>query len=910
MKTTSQKPTTNPERFPFSSCLGKFLACGLLSGVLAASQLLAATVTIVSDDFESYTGAATSLSDTSDADPAVPNGVIADDDPVGGVAGSGVQLINWLAHSGSQSLLVRSGSEAQLNLPDTRSGSSYTLDYWMHVVREPTSDRNFYLIVGGMGADNNGSDVVAFIVQRSAGSTVWQYFDGVGPGAGAWVSTPANQAPGTWQHHRFVIDANALTFTLYIDDMNNPVVSGVDLARPDSGLPTRLVIRNEGNSADDGYFAIDDITLTVENPIDLTTTFTENFESYPARVNVDDDADPLGPWVTVESDGTSTARLRAPGKVQVVDSATTGIPVRPGGTGSKFLKLEGGQRAGATIAWGVTPQSDVQITWWARVPASVVTVGTEANYLRMSLYGAENGNCLAGDNALLGYGIRSATVGDATSLTYYAGNAWFDSGKDYTPDTWEQYRLTTHTAQGKYTIIKNPDSANPEVVVDRGPFIGTATNWFPVFMAAWSSSNGTNHPPVYIDDIEIKSLVANAPELGDPYTVTFHGTRFTNVTELKIGGGVGKAAVDPRDNSTIVFAMDTAPGGIYRATKVASGNWVVDPTPLAAGLDRPSGLTVDNNGTIWWTHDYSQAVMRLKAPWDSNTPETLISYFGDPAIDDDPIDLAVAPDNFNGGLGQPGMIVIADRGSDGDAFNALNLLDRNTTELNQTNTTFLVPPTTGLLGGGNLNAITALPAYGEVVALSEDGFITAVDANGSTRAIVPSTLWMSGPISAASIAADPTTGRLWIADDLLDEVWSVAADNMGVDQKELSFPVLIAGRPDQQIDVHDPGMAFAPNGSFMVITDTSVINGGGRLLIFHNESISLPNISITQFASTAQGFSLSWQSAGAAKYTVYRSTDIANPASWQDISGDLTATSYTDTNAPAAGAFYRVMAKP
>ena len=83
MKTTIHDPGKSSELCKFCPSIGKWIACGLLSSVLAASQLLAATATIVTDDFESYTGAATSLSDTSDADPLVPSGVIVDDDPVG-----------------------------------------------------------------------------------------------------------------------------------------------------------------------------------------------------------------------------------------------------------------------------------------------------------------------------------------------------------------------------------------------------------------------------------------------------------------------------------------------------------------------------------------------------------------------------------------------------------------------------------------------------------------------------------------------------------------------------------------------------------------------------------------------------------------------------------------------------------
>ena len=350
--------------------------------------------------------------------------------------------------------------------------------------------------------------------------------------------------------------------------MTTPVLAGVDMSRVEIAVPAFIRLVNEGNSADDDYFAIDDIGLTVEGAT-LAATFTDGFESYPARATAEDDADPQGPWITTEVDGTGSGKPRAPGKVQVVDSTV----VTPH-SGTKCLKLEGGQRAGATIAWGTPPQSDVQITWWARVPESFVTIGTEFNYLRMSLYGAENGittsTTSAGDNALLGYGKRNATVGDSTSLTYYT-TGWLDTGVDYTPDTWEQYRLTTHTAQGRYTIVKHPSSANPQVVVDRAAFIGSATNWTPVIMAAWSSSNGTNHPPVYIDDVEIKSLVSVFEPLGNPYTITNYGTRFTNCTILTANAPVGKPIVDPRDNTTILYAVDNGGGGIFRAVKVAAG---------------------------------------------------------------------------------------------------------------------------------------------------------------------------------------------------------------------------------------------------------------------------------------------------------------------------------------------------
>ena len=454
---------------------------------------------IYANDFEAYSNVATNLADEADADVAGSDWIVVDDDPVSGLgaAGSGVQVVNWAARSGAKALLVRSGSEAQIQLPQPLSGTRYQFDFWLYA-HQGTGDRNFYIIPRGEGSDNNGEDFIAYRSDRGGTETHHgiYYYDGVSPGTG-WIYTGATHVEDTWQHHRMVVDPNALTMELYVDNMNTPLLTGISIAR--SGVPVPTIVRlvNEGNSADDGYFVIDDLSLTVEGSVDLTTTFTEGFESYPARVSPDDNANPQGPWITTETAGTGTA-APALTKVQVVDSSV----IEPR-SGAKCLKLEGGQRASATFAWGVPPHTDVEITWWARVPASVKA--TAANYLRMSLYGAENGIYLAGDNALLGYGSVNATVGDETSLTYYNGG-WIDSGVDYTPLAWEQYRLTTDSAQGRYTIVKNPGGATPTVIVDNKPMIGTATSWNPIFMAAWSSSNGSGHPPVYIDDIEIRSF--------------------------------------------------------------------------------------------------------------------------------------------------------------------------------------------------------------------------------------------------------------------------------------------------------------------------------------------------------------------------------------------------------------------
>ena len=861
----------------------------------AFATLHAAPFTILTENFDSYTGAATSLTDTATANPPGPQAIAQDDTPVAPLAaGTGVQLVNFLAASGTQSLLLRSGSEAQIHIQQPRSGSRYQLDFRLNTAKG-AGDRNFYIIVRAMGNDTNGEDFMAYRSDRAAGNATF-YYDGID--TGGWTATGTVHVDNEWQHHRFIFDMRTLTFDLYVNDMTTPVVNDGQISRSGAAVPTMIRLLNEGNSEDDGYFAIDDITLAVEDSRDLSTTFTEGFESYPAAApGSSDDANPLGPWISNEADGTGDLRPLTPTKIQVVDSS-----VVPPHSGTKSLKLEGGQRAGVSFAWGSAPQEDVQVTWWARVPASVD--GTQANYLRMSLYGLENGRADGGDSALMGYGSRDATIGDETSLTIFT-TAWQDTPVDYTPDTWERYRLTTHVEQGSYTIVKNPGSENEQIIADRAPFIGTATSWGPNWMIGFSSSNGSGHPPVYVDDIEIVSLNTSVEPLPDPYTVDIKGTRFTNVTTLKITGPVGDTAVDPRDNSTIFFTMDGQPGGIYRAAKTAAGTWAAEETPIVSGLDRPSGLVVDSQGTLWWTHDFTMALMRLKAPY-TGTPEVIISNFGPLETDDDPIDLAIAPSTF---ANSPNFIVVADRGMDGDSENTLYLVDPATTQLNQTGyQNYLVPPSVTSVGAVNLNAITPVPGSSEVAVINGDAFIYLVDGNGTTRSILP-TIYAdpSVPVSPTAIGADPTTARIWLADNIFKQIWSIPTSGAEPEKLEVDFTLIQGSRPDSNVTFHDPGITFAPNGSILVVTDTSTINGGGRLHIFHND-VASSSVTITQGIRTANGFELAWTGAPGATYKVQRSTNLAD--GFTDLSGNLTTTTYTDATPPANFAFYRIARIP
>lgn len=516
-------------------------------------------------------------------------------------------------------------------------------------------------------------------------------------------------------------------------------------------------------------------------------------------------------------------------------------------------------------------------------------------------------------------GIMDGNSASAADLTYGAINFRAPGGPG------ETYVGTSMT--GPVIDIPGPmtTTAGTFYLGRKGESAGSTTNdWVaaivdgtaasPLAFIMYSASDPA-YSGMKLSDMGYGTTNAIAAPVGPlAYTPTIHGTRFDHYTHLPIGGPVGGVAVDPRDNTTVVFTMDSVVGGgIYRAYKVASGNWWVDSTPVVSGLDRPSGLTIDGNGTIWWVHAATMSLNRLQAPWSSHAPELVITNFAGPA-DDDPVDVTIAPPTFSGSLGHPGWLVIADRGSDDDAYNALYLQDPAGLPANQINSTFLVPATTASLGWDNLVAIGALPQSGEVVTLSVDGLITAINGDGTTRAIVPSGVTIA---NGQGLAVDPQTGRVWVSDDTLDEIWSVDPGlTPTASTKELTFPLNSPPVSYRHINFHNPGMAFSTNGAFLAVSDTSTSAGGGRLIIFHSEpytSANLSPFSVTNVTMAVQGPKLDWSAAGDAafnlKYVVQRSAALGATADFTTIA-TVTATSYTDTAAPAGGAFYRVLAKP
>ena len=149
------------------------------------------------------------------------------------------------------------------------------------------------------------------------------------------------------------------------------------------------------------------------------------------------------------------------------------------------------------------------------------------------------------------------------------------------------------------------------------------------------------------------------------------------------------------------------------------------------------------------------------------------------------------------------MIVVADRGVDGNANNAVYVIDPATHTPEPDQLRQVPPPTAGDLGG-DLTEITTVGSNA-VATVSVDGTLTLIGPNGELNYLHPSNLWpLGGPASGTAIAQDPLTGKIWAADDLKDEIWSIDSTT-SEDQREIGFPLTELLRTDRQIDIHDPG---------------------------------------------------------------------------------------------------------
>jgi hypothetical protein len=187
--------------------------------------------------------------------------------------------------------------------------------------------------------------------------------------------------------------------------------------------------------------------------------------------------------------------------------------------------------------------------------------------------------------------------------------------------------------------------------------------------------------------------------------------------------------------------------------------------------------------------------------------------------DDDPKAIVVAPAGFNGTDVDPGDLLILDSGADGNGTNAIYLY--------RPSAPFGNPAAYGefFMTSGDFGAYVS--DWGTDLDFSPDGsslyvslssdVILEVDADGT---IVRELTLTGGPLSnIEGIEVNPADGRIWVADDTLDQVWSYDPVT-GDGRAELTFVLGGETRLDYNINFPVPSMKFTADGSRLVITDT------------------------------------------------------------------------------------------
>ncbi len=295
---------------------------------------------------------------------------------------------------------------------------------------------------------------------------------------------------------------------------------------------------------------------------------------------------------------------------------------------------------------------------------------------------------------------------------------------------------------------------------------------------------------------------------------------------LIMPSSAGDTAFDPTDGGRMYIAVDATialGGGVYRVDTLPGGAMV--PGDQVAQLDRPSGLAFASNGDLVACLDYPGDVYAIRTPRNGSpyTVDHAIDQFGG-AADDDPIALGTAPAAFSGAVARPGDIIIADRGRDDDGSvpNDFYVYTASATPGDPGTPTdplafinYMAPtPTLGAYDNININDFDFSLDGASLYTLFANGTIVQLDPSGNV--LREASIAGASP-NPAAIATHPVTGRIWVASDDLDEVWSIDPATETV-QRELKFARTGAAVP-ATIDFNDPSLRFNADGSLFTVSD-------------------------------------------------------------------------------------------
>jgi len=329
------------------------------------------------------------------------------------------------------------------------------------------------------------------------------------------------------------------------------------------------------------------------------------------------------------------------------------------------------------------------------------------------------------------------------------------------------------------------------------------------------------------------ALIGAPSALAQPVSVTIDGTDYYAYELLVLPIPAGDVVEDPQDPGRLYMAQDDtlgAGGGIYRLEPL--GPFWVRGEKIAA-IDNPTSILFAPDGDLWFARDYEEGIGVIRSPRTGApyTVEEIIEEFGMPTTptedrDDDPIAIALAPPGFDGSNVDPGEMVIGDRGADGNDPNDFYVYTLNAT-LDPPGSGFPLDPTqykrylanTFTLSEYNtinLNDFTFTSDGSALLAVFAGGQIAQLNAEGEDTPLVPTGVTFT---STSGIATNPIDGRIWVADDNLDEIWSFDMGTLAA-RREMLFTRAGSAAPNG-INFREPEISFTGNGEYIWVSDIS-----------------------------------------------------------------------------------------
>jgi DNA-binding beta-propeller fold protein YncE len=248
------------------------------------------------------------------------------------------------------------------------------------------------------------------------------------------------------------------------------------------------------------------------------------------------------------------------------------------------------------------------------------------------------------------------------------------------------------------------------------------------------------------------------------------------------------AHYNPIDEAVYFVQRNSSKDGVY---KYSADSGLV----FICSADRPSAVFIDlRDGDIFHSEDYSGSI--FYTPFDTTGRITWVS--GLHSGDDDPVGMAIVPENFNGRGLIPGQVLVADRGYSGQdeiwVFSADSA--QNEWPLHTDNGTLINP-----LDVAITDSIVYVVDEGE----EKGGRIFEVDSGGVlTRLILNDTL-----MSPTGLTYDPVSGDLYV----LDYLGSV----LGVNPLNGNVTEIMSGFKSSKWNWC--GIDISPDGEYLIITE-------------------------------------------------------------------------------------------